>query len=385
MTDARPPAVAVARVSSDDGLGGLPNIRAVLAMAVVSVLGLTVWGAFLSSREAQILMGILTAIITTLVSVYATYHSASHSARNELTRYGLLAWRHLDALQLKIRQLETEDSEPVSLATLQAWDLDVDQAKQAWRDLLREAFQLHQRLQAATEELAQDYRLRIAQATNPEDRTKLRAEREAKLAQIASSSPLPLRVPTEVKCPNCASSVVVPLGANQGDTATTACTNCRRTFHAHRSSDGSTFVRSYGQADTQSTLGLIKPESHLREMRLVADVFRVAPEQKVPSWGEFKRKLQAALAEHGLDREADARIHPLLFRLKAFHLFGPSLGIGLAVSPDHLVDFVEQKLIALTGLADPEQVCSRLYGANTERLDAIRASMNQPAPAPVTQ
>lgn len=377
MTETKTVSGTSGNVPFDAGGAGLLNVRALLAVAVAFVLVLIVWGAYLTSREAQIIMGILTALITTLVSVYATYHSASHSARNELTRYGLLAWRHLDALQLKIRQLEADDAEPVSQSTLQAWDLDVDQAKLAWRDLLREAFLLHERLQAATEELAQDYRLRIAKAASPEDRIKLRAEREAKLAQLAITSPFPLRVPTEVKCPNCASSVGVSLGTNQGDTATTVCPNCRRTFHAHRSSDGSAFVRPFGQPDTQSTLRLIRPESHLAEMRLVADIFKAAPDQKLSNWAEFREKIQAALASHGLERDSDGRIHPLLFRLKAFRLFGPGAGIGLAVPPDQLVDFVEERLIPLTKLDNPDQICARLYGSNTERLDAIKAFLQQ--------
>jgi len=109
--------------------------------------------------EAQALLGILVALMTTVASIVATRAYARAQAQDQLTRYGLQAWRNLDALSLKLTKRIGTDG--VDTFPLEEWLLDVDQAKLAWRDLLREVFELQHRLESETEEVALRTRVNI--------------------------------------------------------------------------------------------------------------------------------------------------------------------------------------------------------------------------------
>ncbi len=113
-------------------------------IVVLSLIILCLFGAapfFLTANPlAQLFFNLSLAMITTLVSVYATRFYSLTQVREDLTRYGLQAWRSLDSLQVKISQhLGTN---VIPQATLHAWILDVDGAKWAWRDLLRGLFEV---------------------------------------------------------------------------------------------------------------------------------------------------------------------------------------------------------------------------------------------------
>lgn len=182
------------------------------------------------------LFGLIVAFATTLISIYATKWYAEATARDELTRYGLQAWRNLDSLQVKVsQQINNPDVEDRLLA---GWLLDIDQAKWAWQDLLREVFRLQARLEAETTEVASRYKAQIDSALSPEAKFDLESKQAAELATIASKAPLPLRVPTEVVCPRCKAQVTARLGQSPGDTAWPVCGTCQLRFPIHRQPDG---------------------------------------------------------------------------------------------------------------------------------------------------
>lgn len=220
---------------SSESLSSLRQMRSWLFLAAALVVVLIIGGAFLKDRVAQVLTSVLTAVITTLVSVFATYHSSAASkgqkAKEELTRYGLLAWRNLNSLQLKVKE-QSRLGQAIGKETLEAWLLDIDDAKLAWQDLLRETFLLQQRLQIEISEFAREYAEKLRQA-RPEDRPRLHAEHQAELANLLTQAPLPVRIPTEVQCPNCGASVTAWIGHNSGDSHTLLCPVCRRRFHSH--------------------------------------------------------------------------------------------------------------------------------------------------------
>jgi len=312
----------------------------------------------------------------------------THSATNELKRYGLLALRHLEALQVKIGNELAEEATGVTVATLQGWDLDVDQARLAWDGLLKEEREIQARLQQKVDEKVLEYKLKIQQAASPEERLKLEVEKRAELGRLAAASPLPLRLPTEVSCPSCSLRVVVSIGPTAGEVATTTCRRCGVVFHANRATDGSIFVRKYGESARSTVVGQIRPETHLSEMKVVAQVFASAAEGKVQNWSEFKTKVQAGLAAGGLDPKSDGRIHTLLFRLKAFRLYGVGNGIGLVVSPERLVSFIEERIAEVSGVRDVQALNAILYNGNEERLAALQALIERlsgAAPLAVTE
>lgn len=193
------------------------------------------------------LFGLIVAFATTLISVYATKWYAEASARDELTRYGLQAWRNLDSLQVKVSQ-QINDSE-VEDRVLAGWLLDIDQAKWAWQDLLREVFKLQARFETETSEVASRYKAQIHSAMSPEAKSELESKQAAELATIASKAPLPLRVPAEVVCPRCKAQVTARLGQSSGDTAWPVCGTCQLRFPIHRQPDGGIRI---GEAESKA-------------------------------------------------------------------------------------------------------------------------------------
>lgn len=220
-----------------------------LVGASVAVAVTVVVGPFVI-RENQLALGLFGLIVTfatTLISVYATKWYAEATARDELTRYGLQAWRNLDSLQIKVSQ-QINDSE-VEDRVLAGWLLDIDQAKWAWQDLLREVFQLQARFEAETSEVASRYRTQIDSAMSPEAKSDLESKQAAELASIASKAPLPLRVPAEVVCPRCQTQVTARLGQSSGDTAWPVCGTCQLRFPIHRQPDGGIRI---GEAESKA-------------------------------------------------------------------------------------------------------------------------------------
>ena len=196
-----------------------------------------------NNYEAQILYNFVVVIVTTLISVYFSIYSARAQSQDELTRYGLQAWRNLDSLSVKVsRQLGRKGADE---RPLHEWLLDVDQAKLAWRDLLREVFELQSRIEAETEEIAYKYKLELAEAKTPADRLQLEQRQAIEIARKQKEAPLPLKVPVKVACPKCESEVVGLIGQNQGDTVWLVCDRCNVPFAVQRMGEsvrvGSTF------------------------------------------------------------------------------------------------------------------------------------------------
>lgn len=193
----------------------------------------------------QSLFGLLITLLTTLIAVFASRQYSKREAQGELTRYGLQAWRNLDGLAIKLsKRIESSD---VGDPQLEQWLLDVDQAKWAWRDLLREVFDLQKRLELETEEVAAKFKREIGEAADPALKEQLESEQKLALAKLSAKAPLPLRVPAKTRCPSCSSDVVAQVGESAGDTAHAQCTRCGARFPVHRQADGSVFVG--GQAE----------------------------------------------------------------------------------------------------------------------------------------
>ena len=163
---------------------------------------------------AQLFFNVIMAMATTVVSVYATRHYAANQARAELIRYGLQAWRALNSLQVKVSQ--HLPSEKIPSTTLHAWIMDIDGAKWAWQDLLREVFSLQDRLQEETDEVVQRYKSAIASTGSAEERSNLETKQAAELARLAAQAPLPIKLPEEVSCPKCETKMTARVGPRPG-------------------------------------------------------------------------------------------------------------------------------------------------------------------------
>jgi uncharacterized Zn-finger protein len=190
-----------------------------------------------SNPTAQVFFNLSIAIITTLVSIYATRHYAKNQERDELLRYGLQAWRNLDSLQVKVSQ--HLGSENIPGPTLHAWIMDIDGAKWAWQDLLRELFQLQDRLQGETDEVVEKYKRAIAGSASVEERASLEKKQATELAQLAARAPLPIKLPEEVACPKCDTRMTARVGSAPGDSGWPICPNCNTRLAVFRQSDGS--------------------------------------------------------------------------------------------------------------------------------------------------
>lgn len=225
-------------------------------VVVFAVLLLALFGAgpfFLGSNVlAQLFFNVIMAIATTVVSIYATRHYAANQARAELIRYGLQAWRALNSLQVKVSQHLT--SEKIPTTTLHAWIMDIDGAKWAWQDLLREVFTLQDRLQVETDEVVERYKSAIASTGSAEERSNLETKQAAELAMLAAKAPLPIKLPEEVACPKCATKMTARVGAAPGDSGWPICPNCKTRFPVFRKADGSVQL-----SDRQSTGTVTNP------------------------------------------------------------------------------------------------------------------------------
>lgn len=199
-----------------------------------------------NNAPAQALLGLLVTFITTLVSIVATKKQSAQDSQDELTRYGLQAWRNLDGLAIKVStQIPGSKSDA---QVLEQWLLDIDQAKWAWRDLLREVFDLQKRLELETEEVAAKYKREKSQTQDPAKLESIEVEQRLELAKLAAKAPLPMKVPVELPCPTCGERVNAQLGEFPGATAHANCPSCGARFPVHRESDGSAFIG--GQRNT---------------------------------------------------------------------------------------------------------------------------------------
>lgn len=237
-----------------------------IAASSVSVLSLLAFSAWQLQKNAvaQMLLGVIVSLLTTCASVYATQWYAKEQRKDELTRYGLLAFRNLEALAAKMTA--SIGLAPPDEATLRAWLLDVDLGRWAWRDLLREVFKLQERLQADADELAHQSLMRLAAAGRPEERNTIEAEQRAKLAELAVRAPLPLLVPVQVQCPMCDHPVQATLSQRPGESAHPVCAYCGTAFPIHRLPDDSVKV---GDLSRRAPVEVICPGCSHHEFRLI--------------------------------------------------------------------------------------------------------------------
>lgn len=184
---------------------------------------------------AQAMYGLLTAAIATGIGVWASWNFSRNSDKERLTRYGLLAWRNVDALSVKVRQQIQIGSANTDM--LQSWLLDIDQAKWGWRDLLRELFELQERLELEREEISQKYKNKIDATESESERKKLEDQSRLELAKISARAPLPIPERQQVACPNCGRSVQFTLGTDLGASAWPTCDGCNAIFPVHRKSE----------------------------------------------------------------------------------------------------------------------------------------------------
>ncbi|WP_342594991.1 hypothetical protein AAGT95_20585 [Salinicola lusitanus] len=191
---------------------------------------------------AQALFGLITTAIAAGIGVWASWVYSRNADKERLTRYGLLAWRNIDALSVKLRQ--QMQSGPARAEVLESWLLDIDSAKWAWRDLMREVFELQERLTLETEEVALEYKQKIGAAADQDERIKLENEFRLALARIRNRAPLPINERELIACPNCGSEVSTSLGSENGSTAWPECDGCGALFPVHRKNDGEVSVNS---------------------------------------------------------------------------------------------------------------------------------------------
>jgi transcription elongation factor Elf1 len=191
---------------------------------------------FGDNAEATAVFGLLLVFMTTLASVLATRYYARVTFQDTLTRYGLQAWRNLEALSLKIQK--TLAGGVADDTRLEEWLLDVDQAKLGWRDLLQHVFALQERLERESSEIAIKYQKQLDAAQSAEERAKIEILKEQELAEKSSRAPLPMRMPVIVNCPECGEKMSTLLGTNPSDTRWLDCPSCNLHFPVHRARDG---------------------------------------------------------------------------------------------------------------------------------------------------
>ncbi|WP_136256581.1 hypothetical protein [Metallibacterium scheffleri] len=204
---------------------------------VIAILMAIFIGPFVISGNslAQAMYGLLTAAVATAIGVWASWNYSRNSDKERLTRYGLLAWRNVDALSVKVRQQIQVGSANIDM--LQSWLLDIDQAKWGWRDLLRELFELQERLELEREEISQKYKDKIDATESESERKKLEGQSRIELAKISARAPLPIPEKQQVACPSCGNSVEFILGTETGASAWPMCDGCGAIFPVHRKSE----------------------------------------------------------------------------------------------------------------------------------------------------
>lgn len=164
----------------------------VVVIALFTIVGGVVAAPFLISDNspAQALFGIITTAISTFVGVWASWNYSKNSDKERLTRYGLLAWRNIDALSVKVRQQIQYGS--ANSETLESWMLDVDIAKLAWMDLLHDVFEVQGRLKLESEEVSLEYKKKINAAADGRVKEELFGELMLAKTRIQSRAPLPI-------------------------------------------------------------------------------------------------------------------------------------------------------------------------------------------------
>jgi len=210
--------------------------------AALVVVLLIFGGPFLIGNNslAQAMFGLITTAVATGIGVWASWSYSRNSDKERLTRYGLLAWRNVDALSVKVRQqIQVGSASP---EMLQSWLLDIDQAKWGWRDLLRELFELQERLELEREEISQKYKAKIDNAESETERKKLEDQSRLELAKISAKAPLPILERQSVGCPNCGKSLFFTLGSEPGASAWPTCEGCGAVFPVHRRAEGEVYA-----------------------------------------------------------------------------------------------------------------------------------------------
>ena len=219
-------------------------MRWTIILAPVLILALIIIAPLLipNNYAAQALFGIITTAVSTSVGVWASWKYSKNTDKERLTRYGLLAWRNIDALSVKVRQQILHGS--ARAETLESWLLDIDGAKWAWKDLLREVFELQERLTLEKEEVALEYKTRMSTAGSDSEREKIFGEFKLKLARIRQKAPLPIREEETLSCPRCGNNVTVSLGSEPGSTTWPECAGCGAIFPVHRKNEGEVSINA---------------------------------------------------------------------------------------------------------------------------------------------
>jgi transcription elongation factor Elf1 len=207
---------------------------------------LVIAGPFITKDNtvAASLYGLITASLATGVGIWASWKYSQNSDKDRLTRYGLQAFRHVEGLSVKVSQKIQSGS--ADIETLQSWLIDIDQAKLSWKDLLRDLFELQERLKLQQEEVAQKFQKRIDSATDPSERKRLEEESRLEIAKIGAKSPLPIASNETVNCPNCGQKVSVQLNGEVGASAWPTCESCEALFPIHRRADSVILVNEDG-------------------------------------------------------------------------------------------------------------------------------------------
>lgn len=211
-------------------------------IAAVVVLILVLAGPFFTKDNtvATSLYGLITAALATGVGIWASWKYSQNSDKDRLTRYGLQAFRNVEGLSLKVKQKVQAGSADVE--TLESWLYDIDQAKWSWKDLLRDLFELQERLKLEQEEIGQRFQRRIDSTTDPTERKRLEEERGLEIAKIGSKSPLPITTYETVDCPNCGQMVTIQLNGEAGASAWPTCESCGALFPIHRLADSRIYI-----------------------------------------------------------------------------------------------------------------------------------------------
>ena len=168
----------------------------VVVFALLIFAGIVVAPFFIDNNLAQALFGIITTAISTFVGVWASWNYSKNSDKERLTRYGLLAWRHINALSVKVEMQIQQGS--VINETLKSWLLDIDDAKLAWKDLLRDVFELQERLMREKDEVVIEYKTKYKSIVDEEALDKLDTEIKHEFARIQNLAPLPIPVEKEL-------------------------------------------------------------------------------------------------------------------------------------------------------------------------------------------
>ena len=189
---------------------------------------------------AQAMFGIITIGMSTSIGVWASWNYSKNVCKERLTRYGLIGWRNIDGLSVKVRQQIQIGTQIDNV--LESWLLDIDSAKLAWRDLLQDAFELQERLLVERDEVAIQFTQKIASATDVSEKQKLEGHMRLAMARIENKAPLPLPKDEEVDCPNCDSPVRFPLGTQLNSSFWLICNACNATFPARRQANGVVFA-----------------------------------------------------------------------------------------------------------------------------------------------